>query len=642
MAIINSYAMRILILILVITCPIIISAQEAQLYETVNYQNAVKNETRSRNGKPGPMYWQNHADYTITVRLDTALKRIFGKESVTYFNESPDTLTNIVLRLYQNRYKKGAVRDDEVHPGNIHEGVELDTIIINETGISLESHRIMSNGTNFSIPLENPLPSKSKLSIYCEWSYKLPLEPEFRRTGYYKDNAWFIGYFYPQIAVYDDMEFFPNMKGWDYMLFHKGLQEFYNDFNKYKVSIEVPEGFYVWATGSLTNEEGVFTNSLIERLDEARTTDEKVEILSKDDLNKDYLVGNIWEFEANEVPDFAFGTAPNYLWDGTSILIGDRRIFVDAAYHPESVLYPQVIDIAKNSVKYTSEVFPGIHYPYSHATTFNGMLSGGMEFPMIANNSDVRDTVFLTLMTFHEICHNYFPFLMGINEKRYHFMDEGLTQFFTNRFLWDKHGMDFYTNTRGSVKSIGIYAAYNYFCVTTQDNSSLYNAYAQNDMNNAFYQYLIKPVVPFMLFADMIGEDKFLFALHEFVHRWKGKHPTPFDLFYTMNDVLDENFNWFWNAWFLDFGYPDLGIELQDNQAIIKRMGARALPLPVNLTIEYKDGTSTTISKSMNIWKNGGKQVTIEIENLENVKSISLDDKSVPDINHGNNYIEIN
>ena len=94
-------------------------------------------------------------------------------------------------------------------------------------------------------------------------------------------------------------------------------------------------------------------------------------------------------------------------------------------------------------------------------------------------------------------------------------------------------------------------------------------------------------------------------AFQEFVHRWKGKHPTPFDFFYTMNDVLNENFNWFWNAWFLDFGYPDLGIEIQDNQAIVERMGARALPLPVYLTIEYKDGTSTTISKSMNIWRNG-------------------------------------
>ena len=634
--------MRTLFIFLIISCPNIISAQQEQLYETVNYQNAVKNGTRDRNGKPGPMYWQNQADYNIIVRLDTSLKRIYGKEYITYYNQSPDTLTNIVLRLYQNRYKKGAGRDAEVHHGNIHEGVELDTITIDEKGISLRNHSAMSNGTNLSIQLANPLPSKSKLNVYCEWNYKLPLEPEFRRTGYYKDNAWFIGYFYPQIAVYDDMESFPGMKGWDYMLFHKGIQEFYNDFNNYKVSIEVPEGFYVWATGRLTNDKEIYSSSILERLEAARTGDNTVEIISKYNLTEDMLLGNIWKFEANEVPDFAFGTATDYLWDGSSVLIGDRRVFIDAAYHPDSKFYPRVINIAKNTVKYTSEVFPGIHFPYDHTTTFNGMYGGGMEFPMIANNTDEGDTIFMILMTFHEICHNYFPFMIGINEKRYQFMDEGLTQLFTNQFLWDEYGMDFYTNTRGSALTTGIYDVYNYFCVSTQDNSSIFNAYAQNDINNAFYHYLVKPVVAFMLFADMIGEDKFLAAIKEFVHRWKGKHPTPFDLFYTMNDHLNENFNWFWNAWFMDFGYPDLGIEMQDNQAIIKRMGARALPLPVNLTIEYKDGTSTIISKSMDIWKDCAKQIAIEIEYLDKVKSVSLDDKRVPDINHSNNYIGLN
>jgi hypothetical protein len=631
--------MRTLFILLIISCANILSAQQEQLHETVNYQNAVMIGTRDRNGKPGPKYWQNHADYNITVRLDTSLKRIYGKEYITYYNQSPDTLTNIVLRLYQNRYKKGAGREAEVHPGNIHEGVELDTIIIDETGISLSNHGIMTNGTNLSIQLKNPLPSKRKLNVYCEWSYKLPLEPEFRRTGYYKDNAWFIGYFYPQIAVYDDMESFPGMKGWDYALFHKGIQEFYNDFNNYKVSIEVPEGFYVWATGRLTNDKEVYSGSVLERLGAARISDNTVEIISKDDLGEDMLVGNIWKFEANEVPDFAFGTAPNYLWDGSSVLIGDRRVFVDAAYPPESKFYPRVINIAKNTVKYTSEVFPGIHYPYSHATTFNGMYSGGMEFPMIANNSDEGDTIFMILMTFHEICHNYFPFMTGINEKRYQFMDEGLTQLFTNQFLWDEYGVDFYSNTRGSAQTTGIYDVYNYFCVSTQDNSSIFNAFAQIDINNAFYHYLVKPVVAFMFFVDMIGEDKFLSAIKEFVHRWKGKHPTPFDLFYTMNDQLNEDFNWFWNAWFMDFGYPDLGIEMQDNQAIIKRMGARALPLPVKLTIEYIDGTSTIITKSMDIWKDGAKQIAIEIEYLDKVKSVSLDDKNVPDINQSNNYI---
>lgn len=631
-----------LIILLAISCPFLLTAQETELYETLNYRNAVNHGTRSRDGRPGPLYWQNHADYDIAVRLDTGSHRIYGRESITYYNQSPDTLTNLVLRLYQNRYKKGAVRDAQIHPGNIHEGVDLDTIVINDTGISPHSYRIMANGTNLAIPLINPMLPNGKLNIFCEWSYPIPMEPDFRRTGYYRDNAWFIGYFYPQVAVYDDMEFSQDMKGWDYLLFHKGQQEFYNDFNNYRVNIEVPEGFYVWATGELLNEEEVYKSPIPERLEKARTTDEKVKIISRDDLDKDVLTGNTWRFEAGGVSDFAFGTSPGYLWEGTSVNIGDRRIFVDVAYRPESEFYPRVIDIARETVKYTSEVFPGIPFPYPHSTTFNGMWGGGMEFPMIANNCDEGDSIFKILMTFHEICHNYHPFMTGINEKRYHFMDEGLTQLSTIRYLWDEYRMDFYQNYWRSASASGIFEVYNYFCVSTQDNSSLFNAYTQNDNNNVFYQYVVKPVVPLMLFADMIGEDDFLSAYQEFIQRWNGKHPTPFDLFYTINDVLGEDFNWFWNAWYLDFGYPDLGLELQDNQIIIKRMGARALPLPVNLTIDYKDGTSAVIHKSMDIWKDGTRQQVIEIENLARIKSLSLDTENVPDIDHSNNYIRRN
>ncbi|KPL17331.1 MAG: hypothetical protein AMS26_01310 [Bacteroides sp. SM23_62] len=618
------------------------TAQGSELCETVNFQNAVKNGTRSRDGKPGPKYRQNRADYNITVRLDTASKRIHGKESITYHNQCADPLTNIVLRLYQDRYKKGAVRDTEVRPGNIHEGMHLDTIIIDETGISLEGYRIMTNGTNLSIPLKHPLPPNRTLDVYCEWSYEIPMEPEFRRTGYYRDKAWFIGYFYPQIAVYDDMEYAPSMKGWDYLLFHTGLQEFYNDFNNYEVCIEVPEGFYVWATGNLTNEKQVYTSSILERLEKARTTDETVKIISKDDLPKDLLAGNKWKFKANGVPDFAFGTANHYLWDGSSVMVDNRRVFVDVAYHPDAEFYPRVIDIARKTVKYTSEEFPGIPYPYPSSTTFNGMWGGGMEFPMIANNCDEGDTIFMILMTFHEICHNYHPFMTGINEKRYHFMDEGLTQLATIHFLWDQYKLDFYANSKGSERANGIFKVYNHFCISTQDNCSLYNAYAQNDDNNVYYQYVVKPVVPLMLFAEMVGEEKFLYAYQEFVRRWEGKHPTPFDLFYTMNDVLGENFNWFWNAWYMDFGYPDMGIELEGNHIIVKRIGARALPLPVSLTIEYNDGTSSTISEPMDIWKNGARRITIEIENPDGLKSVSLDVINVPDIDHSNNYIGIN
>jgi aminopeptidase N len=144
-----------------------------------------------------------------------------------------------------------------------------------------------------------------------------------------------------------------------------------------------------------------------------------------------------------------------------------------------------------------------------------------------------------------------------------------------------------------------------------------------------------------MLFSDMVGEERFLTAYRAFIRRWEGKHPTPFDLFYTMNDLLGENFNWFWNAWYMDFGYPDLGIEYKENLISVKRMGARALPLPVTLNVVHIDGTSLEIHRPMDIWKDGTRHIDIEMENPEGVHAVSLDTKNVPDIDPSNNHILI-
>jgi hypothetical protein len=611
--------------------------QDAELYETVSYRNAVKNGTRSRDGKPGPNYWQNHADYDISVRLDTTEKKIYGNETIIYYNESPDTLDRIVLRLYPDRYKAEAIRNTEINPENVHEGINLDSISINGRGIDLNNESTRKNGTNMALILEEPLPPGNNLELVCTWNYQLPFANEFRREGFYKDKAWFVGYFYPQIAVYDDMEIFFGRKGWDFRLFHQGLQEFYNDFNNFKVQIEVPEGFYVWATGELTNSEEVYEKTLQERIAKAKSSDSIVHILSKDDIGKDLLINNIWQFEAKNVPDFGFGTSPNYLWDGTSVQLSERRVFVDVAYHPDSKIYPIVADIAKKTIEYASHNFPEIEYPYSHATTFNGMVEGGMEFPMIANNSDSMDTTFILLVTFHEIFHNYTPFMMGFNEKRYPFMDEGLTEFITNKFLDEQYGKSIYSENQDSESAKNIMDDYNFFA--GEDDIPMINAYASLNDFNFFYQYYIKPIVAYKLFMETIGEENFKTAFREFVNRWKGKHPTPWDFFYTFNDVLGENYNWFWKAWFFDLGYPDLGLEVNGNTAIVKRVGTGSLPLPVTLTIEYKDGSVKTIKKSMDVWKEGANQIEIELENASEIKEISLDVINVPDIDHSNNII---
>lgn len=622
--------------LLFLICPVILSAQETKLYEPLNYQKAIENGTRSRDGKPGTSYWQNHADYNIHVKLDTLEKSIQGEQDIVYYNNSPDTLRQIVLRLYQNKYKKEAVRNMEVHPTNIHNGLELDTLVINQKGMTINDSLTATRGTNLAVKLDDPLPPGQQLTIYCKWSSRLPVAPDFRRMGYYKDDAWFIGYFYPQIAVYDDMEYFFGQKGWDYMLYHKGMQEFYNGFNNYRVTIDVPENFYVWATGELVNAEEIYTETLFKRVQEAKSSNETVHIITSDDQPNELLKGNQWIFEAKDVPDFGFGTAPEYLWDGTSVEVDGRRIFVDVAYHPESELYDRVIDIARESVLYASTKFPGIPYPYDRSTTFNGMLGGGMEFPMIANNADTPDTTFLYALTFHEIFHNYCPFMMGFNEKRYPFMDEGFTALFTDQYMEDTYGLDQYAD-RDRFGDVGnVMKVYEHYAET--DDFPIINAYAGLADHNLFYQYYVKPAVAYELFMEMIGKEDFNRGFREFVDRWEGKHPTPWDLFYTFNDVLDENYNWFWKAWFFDLGYPDLGLEMAGDQLVVKRVGA--LPLPVNISIEYSDGHTQQIQRSMKIWKQGGKEISLALDDVEKISHIRLNTRNIPDLDYSNNDLK--
>ena len=346
--------MRNFFLFLLFCFPLTIYAQEGLLYESLNYKNSVDNGMRSRDGHPGPEYWQNHADYNISIRLDTSDKEIFGSEEITYYNNSPDTLPLLVLRLYPNRYKKGAVRNMGINPGNIHEGVELDTLFINDTSFVVPgaNRRTIYFGTNLLIFLEDPLLPDNKIKLRCNWNYRIPTEADERRQGYFADNMWFIGYFYPQVAVYDDLEKFYNIKGWDFRLVHLGAQEFYNDFNNYKVSIEVPDGFYVWATGTQTNPEEVYSDDFFKRVQEARSKDTLVHLLKYDTLENNNLRANTWKFEARKVPDFAFGTASNCIWDASNIKINDRRVSIDAVYHPESDNFPMVIHEAKKTLEY--------------------------------------------------------------------------------------------------------------------------------------------------------------------------------------------------------------------------------------------------------------------------------------------------
>ena len=602
-----------------------LNAQNIELFESVEYQKAVAKGTRSKNGKPGQNYWQNHSDYKIDVALSPEDHSLSAKAQIVYHNESPDTLTEITFRLYQDRYKKGAIRSRKVHPDDLHDGVSIDSLIINNTRINDVSTR--HNGTNLTVQLPSPLFPKSTAQIDIKWNFKIPTKTHFRRMGYFKDGAYFIGLWYPQIAVYDDIY------GWDKFTFHTGVQEFYNDYNNYEVKITVPDGYVVWATGDLLNENKIFAPNILEKLKKAKTTDETVNIITSDDYTLPVVNDSVWFFKASYISDFAFGAAKNFLWDGTSVIVEEkskRRVFVDVAFHPGSDNFYGAIDIARQSIAYYSKENPGIPFPYSHATSFNGIpdeANSAMEFPMIANDCNWQDSSIFKFALVHELFHNYFPFYVGTNEKQNTWMDEGwaflIEHDFCNDILKEKHPRN----------PNQIYS----FLAGTRVDFPLYTTSETYNKTNKGYYYAIKPFVIFSLLRDLLGKEIFTSILQEYIRLWHGKHPTPYDFFYTFNEVSGENINWFWETCFFEFGYPDLELNVVDGEKIIvKKIGN--IPLPIKLTINYEDGTNKEIVENLRIWKDGGNEYSLIIDKKKKVKSIKLGDPKIPDINKANNY----
>ena len=296
-------------------------AQQTSLYIPLNIQDAYENGTRSVEGKPGKNYWQNKAEYSISVSINPENRVLSGSENITYSNNSPDTLNKIVFRLYQNIEKLGSVHDFPFDESEPSKGMVLTALKINGETIDLKDEkRIRESGTNFTVNNIKTMPG-ANVSVFTEWNFVIPKVNEIR-MGAYDSTTFFIAYWYPQIAVYDDID------GWD-MVNYSGQVEFYNDFNNYDVNITVPNNMCIWSTGILQNPTEVMGPSLYERYKSAMESASVVNVISKQDYLKRMPIFNntntvnTWHINAAYVPDFTFGLSDHYLWDGRSVNTGE-------------------------------------------------------------------------------------------------------------------------------------------------------------------------------------------------------------------------------------------------------------------------------------------------------------------------------
>ena len=599
----------------------------------IEVQKAFVKGTRTKNGAPGPKYWENHARYTIRAELLASESSLKGTENVTYVNNSPDTLKTLVIRLYQDIYKKGGARAWSIGSADLTDGVQIDYIKINGKPVKMpEGQYGYFYGTNRYVRIPGGLAPGDSLLLQTAWKFHIP-EKIRNRMGNYGKGRFFVAYWYPQISVYDDIS------GWDRIEFN-GITEFYNDFNDYDVHITTPAGYAVWATGHLENPRDVYAKPVLKRYEKVQKSDKIMAVISQKDWDKNKVLKNkgatTWHFTAHYVTDFSFAATLRYNWDASSVLVDTatgRRVRVDAIYPDSSNTFQRTAYFARKSIEFMSFRWPGYPYPFEHMTSFNnGTLNGGMETPMMANDGDPKDTIQLANLVFHEISHSYFPFFMGTNERKYAWMDEGWATWFTGKF------------------SEQMFPKYPYF----QRIARRFSYFSGREMevplmlpsnlicNFSYYQVqaYTRPGLAYQFLDNALGDTLFKKALLTFMERWHGKHPIPFDFFNTFENVTGQNLMWFFKPWFWGPAYADMavkGVE-QDNKIEIENKGG--LPMPVKVVCTYADGSRETFTRSTAVWQTGEKQIEIQANQNKRLKKVVLGSPYIPDVYPKNNVWE--
>lgn len=597
-------------------------------------RDAYKAGTRSVEGQPGPNYWQNSSKYKIRATLNLEKSFLNGTETIVYFNNSPDTLRKIVLRLYQDIYKKGNQRDWPVTDSDLHDGTQIVFLKINNQEIDITDNTLASRtSTNLIINLATLLLPKDSAIIECGWNFHVP-ETRQVRMGNYGHNNLFIAYWYPQVAVYDDID------GWD-LNEYTGTVEFYNDFNDYDVVISTSGNQMVWATGELQNSKELYSKNTLEKLEKAKNSNEPVLIVSSEENRNNKVLQNNkqnnWHFIAKYVPDFSFATANESNWEGSSLVVDQqsgRSTFIEAVY-PDSVLtFNQVAIYARNSIQYMSEQLPGWPFPYPKITVFcNANRRGGMESPMMCNNGDASKSYDADNLTFHEISHNYFPFFMGTNERKYAWMDEGWAAYLTSDYN-DIYSPDYDYFAR-YVKS------FEDFNGKEAELPLIYLSYQIKNYQSYRVHAYGRSAMAYAFLRNALGDSLFAVSLNRYMNNWNGKHPMPYDFFNSIEQASGQQLDWFFLPWFFEMAYADLGIKKVtiDNKIVIENVGG--LPLPILIKCEFEDGTFETYEENTSVWAAENQAVIVNANPDKIIKNVELGSNRIPDVNKKNNDLSL-
>ena len=577
--------------------------------------------TRSPDGRPGPRYWQNHGRYTISLTTSPPNRNVTGTEQIVYVNNSPDTLPRLAMRIIANIHKPGAFRETNASPDYLTSGVHIDKFTVNGQPATWDAEK---GFTVQRVTLPTPLMPHDSVRLGVDWHYDM--SKEAGREGAIDSTTFFLAYAYPRVSVYDDYN------SWDTQPFDDRL-EFYSDFNDYDVTVRVPANFVVWGTGTLLNPQEVLQPEILQRFRASLTSPQTIHVATAEEMRAHRVTvqqpTNAWHFRATDIADAAFATSDHYVWDAGSVAVeaGSRpRVSVQAAYNDTAADYRHIVRFASHALDWLSHEWPGVPYPFEKTTVVQG--PAGMEYPMMANDESYPDTVFSRFVAEHEIAHSWFPFYMGINETRYPFMDEGMTT--ATEYLLNIANM-------GRQKTDSFFKEFR--VQGWVRNDSPMEDLAIITPNTTGDNGYGKPALGYLALKEMLGDSLYRRALHEYIARWHGKHPTPWDYFNTYNDVTRQNLDWFWQRWFLDNGYIDVGIASATSTAngtrvVLDNLGG--IPAPVTLVVKYTDGSEESVRQTSAIWKTDARRATLTLPTRKPVQSIALDTGIWMDANAAN------
>ena len=583
--------------------------------------------TRDSSGRPGRNYGQLRTDYTINARLDPATSRITGRETIVLQNNTADSLTSIVMRLDMNHFLFNVPRAATWVPSEETDGMVVTRMTVNGQPVNLnppaptfggrgggrggapaltENEARGLKSTRATIGLKNAIPAKGRATIEIDWNHKVPGGPGsgHRMTQRWGDTLYQPTQWYPRVAVYDDL------RGWDPELY-LGPSEFYNNFGKFDVSIDVPAGWIVSGTGVLQNPQQVLTPAARERLSHVLESDEVRTIVGPDEVGPGQATAAgdrlVWHLVADTVNDFAWATAKKFVWTATRATIpGKSRVPVNMYFLPGNAgSYANAGPLARHALEFYSKLwFP---YQFPQLTLQDGP-SAGMEYPMVINsNQGAAD---------HETFHQWAPMTVSNNETWYGWMDEGFNQY--ANILSGADRQNAVPNLDGRGQSYG----------NTSGNEAeppmMWNA---NYAGPAFYSFQTYSKTPLMLssLGGVVGDTAVWRAQSEFGKAWMFKHPSPWDYMFFMSNALKRDLGWFWYYWLFTTESVDGSIQSVTTNGATTSVVVRQdgqMPSPVILKVQFaptgpairpmanakmSDSVTAIVTYPVDVWFTGNK-----------------------------------